>query len=44
MPTDLAIRDLKPADVEQIVEIALAAWEPIFVSFRGIMGEEGVFE
>ena len=40
MPTDLAIRDLKPADVEQIVEIALAAWEPIFVSFRGIMGEE----
>ena len=34
------IRKLKPADVEAVAEIAMAAWKPIFEVRRGIMGEE----
>lgn len=37
---ELAIRDLEPADVEAVVAIAVAAWEPIFAQFRAIMGDE----
>ena len=40
MPSDFTIRDLRPADVEAAVEIALAAWAPIFASFRRIMGDD----
>ena len=40
MPSDLTIRDLEPADVEAVVEIAVAAWAPIFASFRRILGED----
>jgi ribosomal protein S18 acetylase RimI-like enzyme len=37
---DTPIRDLKPEDVDTIVGIALAAWEPIFRYYRQEMGEE----
>ena len=37
---DIVIRELKPTDVEAVVEIAMAAWKPIFDVRRGIMGEE----
>jgi len=40
MAKDVVIRDLEPSDVEAIVEIAVAAWEPIFASFRQILGDE----
>ena len=36
----IVIRDLRPADVEPIADIAVAAWEPIFAFFRQRMGEE----
>jgi len=34
------IRDLEPQDVERIVEIAVAAWEPIYAYYRQTMGQE----
>ena len=34
------VRDLAPPDVETIVDIAVAAWEPIHAQFRAIMGDE----
>ena len=37
---DLLIRALKPADVEALVEIAVAAWTPIYAGYRQTMGEE----
>ena len=37
---DILIRDLGPADTEAVVEIALLAWEPIYASYRRILGEE----
>ena len=37
---DLAIRDLRPGDVETIVDIAIAAWRPIYAGYRRTMGEE----
>lgn len=36
----MLIRDLEPQDVERIVEIALAAWEPIYAYYRQTMGRE----
>jgi len=36
----LTIRDLQPSDVEVLVEIAVAAWEPIYRGFREAMGDE----
>ncbi|MBM3187116.1 MAG: GNAT family N-acetyltransferase [Chloroflexi bacterium] len=36
----IGIRDLRPEDVERLVEIAVAAWAPIFAYFRETMGEE----
>jgi len=40
MPGDLTIREFEPGDVERVVEIALLAWEPIYASYRGMLGDE----
>jgi ribosomal protein S18 acetylase RimI-like enzyme len=40
MGSEVVVRELGPDDVELIVEIALAAWEPIFRYYRQEMGEE----
>jgi ribosomal protein S18 acetylase RimI-like enzyme len=32
------IRSLAEADIAQVVELSLLAWEPVFASFREIMG------
>lgn len=40
MPDDIVIRDLGTDDVEPIIDIAVAAWEPIYAYFRQTMGEE----
>ena len=29
------IRPFTPADADRIVELSLAAWQPVFSSFRG---------
>jgi len=34
------IREVKPEDVEAACDIAAAAWEPVFASFRQMMGDE----
>lgn len=39
MSSDVIIRDLAPGDVDAIVAIALAAWEPIYRFYRHEMGE-----
>jgi len=39
MSDELRIRDLSARDTETLVEIALAAWEPVFAGFRRAMGE-----
>jgi ribosomal protein S18 acetylase RimI-like enzyme len=36
----MIVRPLEPADVEAVVEVALAAWAPIYASYRRIMGDE----
>jgi ribosomal protein S18 acetylase RimI-like enzyme len=36
----MLIRDFEPRDVERIVEIAVAAWEPIYAYYRQTMGQE----
>ena len=35
-----AIRPFTPADVDRIVELSLAAWQPVFSSFRDVLGAE----
>ena len=40
MSSDVCIRDLRPGDVETVVDIAVAAWAPIYASYRRILGEE----
>lgn len=40
MDNEIQIRDLSPDDVDTIVAIALAAWEPIFRYYRQEMGED----
>jgi len=37
---EIAIRDLEPGDVEAVVAIAVAAWEPIFAQYRQTTGDE----
>ena len=37
---EIVIRPLLPSDVEAVVEIAVAAWQPIFVFYRQTMGDE----
>lgn len=39
-PLTLRIRPLQPADIERVVAIAVAAWEPIYAYYRRAMGEE----
>lgn len=36
----LTLRDLRPGDVTTLVEIAVAAWEPIYGYFQETMGDE----
>ncbi|HUT36317.1 MAG TPA: GNAT family N-acetyltransferase [Planctomycetota bacterium] len=38
--SDIVVRDLRPEDVEAAVDIAVAAWAPIFGQFRRILGDE----
>ena len=40
MKPDIVIRELYPEDHDRLVDIALAAWVPIFASFRQILGAE----
>ena len=40
MDGEIRIRDLAPGDVDAIVEIAVAAWEPIYSYYRQEMGED----
>jgi ribosomal protein S18 acetylase RimI-like enzyme len=37
---DLAIRPVRDEDVEALVQLALLAWSPVFVSFAHILGPE----
>ena len=43
MSEDVEIRELRDADVDTIVEFSLRAWEPIFESFRRVLGD-AIFE
>ncbi|MBN1352979.1 GNAT family N-acetyltransferase [candidate division KSB1 bacterium] len=36
----IIIREMLPGEIEKIIEIALAAWQPIYASYRQILGEE----
>jgi ribosomal protein S18 acetylase RimI-like enzyme len=40
MTGQVIIRDVRPGDVETLVDIAVAAWEPVNEARRQIMGEE----
>ena len=40
MQDEMVIRDVEPLDVEAVVAIAVAAWAPIYASYRGIMGDD----
>ena len=40
MSGEVLIRDLAPRDVEAVVEIAVLAWEPIYASYREMLGDE----
>ena len=40
MADKLIVREVRPGDVPAVVEIALAAWEPVFESFREILGDD----
>lgn len=40
MSESVEIRELCAGDTERLVEIALAAWAPIYASFREMLGEE----
>ena len=35
-----SVRSFTLADADRIVELSLAAWEPVFVSFREILGDD----
>lgn len=35
----VTIRDLRPEDIEAVVQVALAAWEPIYAARRQMLGE-----
>ena len=37
---DISIRPSAPADTDRIVELSLAAWTPVFDSFRTILGAD----
>ena len=40
MENDIIIRALDPPDVEAVVQIAVAAWTPIYAFYRQRMGDE----
>jgi len=40
MSNDVVIRDLRSPDVDAVVEIAVAAWAPIFAFYRQTMGDD----
>jgi GNAT superfamily N-acetyltransferase len=37
---DIQIRPLHVRDIEEIVQLSLLAWEPVFTSFRRVLGSE----
>ena len=40
MTQTIEIRELRPGDDHHLVDIALAAWTPIYEAYRGELGEE----
>lgn len=40
MKPTIEIRELQPGDDNRLVDIALAAWAPIYESYRQVLGEE----
>jgi hypothetical protein len=36
----VSIRALRPDDIDVVVEFSLRAWQPVFESFRQVMGAE----
>ena len=40
MSSEITIRELRPEDVETVVEIAVAAWEPIYSGCREMLGDD----
>lgn len=36
----VSIRALRPDDIDAVVEFSLRAWQPVFESFRQVMGAE----
>jgi hypothetical protein len=36
----VSIRPLRPDDIDVVVEFSLRAWQPVFESFRQVMGAE----
>lgn len=38
--SDTTIRSYEPTDADRIVTLSLAAWEPVFASFRAVFGDE----
>ncbi len=41
--SETAIREFRPADMEAIVHVAIAAWEPIYANYRRLMGDDLFF-
>ena len=39
MDDAIEIRPFEPADLDAIVELSLRAWEPVFESMRGVLGD-----
>lgn len=39
MPDNVTIRDYRPPDLSRVLDIAVAAWAPIYASYRAILGE-----
>ncbi len=39
MNATTSIRPFAPTDTDRVVELSLAAWEPVFASFRVMLGE-----
>ena len=40
MAQDTAIREFREADLPAVVEFSLRAWEPVFASLRGLLGDD----
>jgi ribosomal protein S18 acetylase RimI-like enzyme len=37
---DTAVRRFTPVDADRVVELSLAAWQPVFASFREVLGDD----